>query len=280
MEVHMAAHAPITPDMTVADVIARHPNAIELLAAQHSAFERLRNPLLRKAFSRLVTLRQAAAIAGVELAALIDALNGDGGPALPAAGALDTAAGEAGCPPPWLDETRVAARLDVRVAQRAGQEPLADILRAVRTLPPGGILALRNTFEPLPLYTLLGRRGFQAWARRLAADDWEIFFAQVAVPAPAHTSAEATDATPAQTITLDNRGLEPPQPMLRVLAALEASGPHDTIVALTDRVPLLLFDELNERGLVYTAEQQPDGAHRVTIAKGAAHAPHQARSLE
>jgi hypothetical protein len=277
MEERMAIQAPITPDMTVADIIARHPQAIELLAAQHSAFERLRNPLLRKAFSRLVTLRQAAAIAGVDLATLIDVLNGATGPALPAAEAAPS--GPAG-PPEWLDEARVAARLDVRAAQRAGQEPLADILRAVRMLPPGGILALRNTFEPLPLYTLLGRRGFQAWARRLAADDWEIFFAQVAVPAPAHTSAEATDATPAQTITLDNRGLEPPQPMLRVLAALEASGPHDTIVALTDRVPLLLFDELNERGLVYTAEQQPDGAHRVTIAKGAAHAPHQARSLE
>ena len=79
---------------------------------------------------------------------------------------------------------------------------------------------------------------------------------------------------------LDNRGLEPPQPMLRVLAALDASGPHDTIVALTDRMPLLLFDELNERGLVYSAEQQPDGAHRVTITKGAAQAPQAARPLE
>jgi uncharacterized protein (DUF2249 family) len=266
----MATHAPITLDMTVADVIARHPQAIDLLAAQHSAFERLRNPLLRKAFSRLVTLRQAAAIAGVDLAALLDVLNGASSSALPAA---DIAASEPAEPPEWLDEARVAARLDVRAAQRAGQEPLADILRAVRVLPPGGILALRNTFEPLPLYTLLGRRGFQAWARRLAADDWEIFFAQVVVPAPAQTSAKAADAVPAQTITLDNRGLEPPQPMLRVLAALDASGPHDTIVALTDRVPLLLFDELNERGLAYTAEQLPDGAHRVTIAKGAAHAP-------
>lgn len=68
--------------------------------------------------------------------------------------------------------------------------------------------------------------------------------------------------------------------MLRVLTALDASGPHDTIVALTDRVPLLLFDELNERGLSYTAEQQPDGAHCVTIAKGAAQLPQEARSQE
>jgi uncharacterized protein (DUF2249 family) len=277
MEERMAAHPPITPDMTVADVIARHPNAIELLAAQHSAFERLRNPLLRKAFSRLVTLRQAAAIAGVDLAGLIEALNGDAGAALRAAGALDTAASEPGGPPPWLDETRVAARLDVRAAQRAGQEPLADILRAVRDLPPGGILALRNTFEPLPLYAVLGRRGFQAWARRLAADDWEIFFAQVA-PALVNARAEEPDDTPARTITLDNRGLEPPQPMLRVLAALDASGPHDTIVALSDRMPLLLFDELNERGLSYTAQQQPDGAYRITIAKDAAQAHHEART--
>jgi hypothetical protein len=67
--------------------------------------------------------------------------------------------------------------------------------------------------------------------------------------------------------------------MLRVLAALDASGPHDTI-ALSDRMPLLLFDELNERGLSYTAQQQPDGAHRTTIAKGAAQALQEERSVE
>jgi uncharacterized protein (DUF2249 family) len=279
MEKYMAAHASITPDMTVADVISRHPQAIDLLAAQHAAFERLRNPLLRKAFSRLVTLRQAAAIAGVDLAALLDVLNGDTGSPLPEQLAADATPTAPDDPPAWLDETCVAVRLDVRAAQRAGQEPLADIMRAVRTLPSGGILALRNTFEPLPLYTLLGRRGFQAWARRLAADDWEIFFAQVG-PAPARMSAEDTNDMPARTIMLDNRGLEPPQPMLRVLAALDASGPRDTIVALTDRVPLLLFDELNERGLAYTAEQQADGAHRITIAKGAAQLPQEARSQE
>jgi hypothetical protein len=68
--------------------------------------------------------------------------------------------------------------------------------------------------------------------------------------------------------------------MLRVLAALDASGPHDTIVALSGRRRLLLFDELNERGLSYTAQQQPDGAHRATIAKGAAQALQEERSLE
>jgi TusA-related sulfurtransferase len=130
---------------------------------------------------------------------------------------------------------------------------------------------------------VLGRRGFQAWARCLADDDWEVFFMRAA-PVPQHApepaSAQGADAPPRQTITLDNRGLEPPQPMLRVLAALDASGPRDTIVALTDRVPLLLFDELNERGLAYTAEQQADGAHRITIAKGAAQLPQEARSQE
>jgi hypothetical protein len=263
----MTAHAPITADMTVADIIARHPNAVELLAAQHVAFERLRNPLLRKTFSRLVTLRQAAAIAGVNLAALVDALNGSDTAGLPAAQADSQAATGPNDRPAWLDENHIMARLDVRAAQLAGQEPLGEIMRAVRSMPPGGILVLRNTFEPLPLYTLLGRRGFQSWARRLAEDDWEIYFVQVAA-APEHAEVAEPDDAPARTITLDNRGLEPPQPMLRVLAALDASGPNDTIVALTDRVPLLLFDELNERGLAYTTEQQ-SGAHCVTIFKGA-----------
>ena len=49
-------------------------------------------------------------------------------------------------------------------------------------------------------------------------------------------------------VELDNRGLTPPEPMVRILSALSALGDDDVIVALMDREPLLLYPELERRG--------------------------------
>jgi uncharacterized protein (DUF2249 family) len=49
-------------------------------------------------------------------------------------------------------------------------------------------------------------------------------------------------------IDIDNRGLEPPEPMVRILAALAKLPEGDSIIALMDREPLLLYPELERRG--------------------------------
>ena len=58
----------------------------------------------------------------------------------------------------WPESTRV--RLDVREDIRAGREPFVRIMTVVDALPPDGVLVLRVPFEPVPLYRVLGRRGF------------------------------------------------------------------------------------------------------------------------
>jgi hypothetical protein len=68
----------------------------------------------------------------------------------------------AGKAPRCPGSTRPAwRRASTCAAQRAGQEPLADILHRDTAGRHGGIPVLRNTFEPLPLYAVLGRCGFQ-----------------------------------------------------------------------------------------------------------------------
>lgn len=66
---------------------------------------------------------------------------------------------------------------------------------------------------------------------------------------------------------LDNRGLQPPEPMLRILAALETLPPGATLVALNDRQPLLLYPQLEELGCRYQTEPLPEGGYRVVIVK-------------
>lgn len=62
-------------------------------------------------------------------------------------------------------------------------------------------------------------------------------------------------------IEVDNRGLEPPEPMVRILSALSEGEADDELVALMDREPLLLYPELKRRG--YEWEIQPEEGHYV-----------------
>lgn len=62
-------------------------------------------------------------------------------------------------------------------------------------------------------------------------------------------------------VEVDNRGLEPPEPMVRILTALNELEPQGELVALMDREPLMLYPELERRG--YTWEFGKDADHYV-----------------
>lgn len=68
-----------------------------------------------------------------------------------------------------------------------------------------------------------------------------------------------------KTIELDNRGLQPPQPAIRILEALERMGPADVLVVMNPRRPAFLLPELLERGYACDMEDQPDGTCRLVI---------------
>ncbi|WP_434750649.1 DUF2249 domain-containing protein [Paenibacillus amylolyticus] len=92
-----------------------------------------------------------------------------------------------------------------------------------------------------------------------------------AIDATSESELSAQDTAPAlqePNIVLDNRGLEPPQPMMRTLAALERCKPGEVVLIHNDRVPVFLIEELNQLGCLYTVEDQADGTAKVRIEKG------------
>lgn len=66
-------------------------------------------------------------------------------------------------------------------------------------------------------------------------------------------------------IFVDNRGLEPPQPMVRILSLIETLGPGERLEAHNDREPIMLLPRLPELGFDFATAMQPDGSCRVTI---------------
>lgn len=193
-----------------------------------------------------LTLAEAAAAAGV--------------PLIPLLARLDAAAPSV----PWSQAPKPAALadvgpdrqvvVDVRDDLQRGVEPFARIMGAVSALAPGGVIVLRAPFAPQPLYVVLERRGLAHWTERRAADDWAVWI--------------WSDRAAAVTMPLDVRGLEPPEPMTRILERLDTLEPGVTLDVVHDRHPIFLYPQLDARGFAYETEEEAPGRVRIRIRRG------------
>ena len=265
----------ISADMTVARLLEEHPELVEVLAGYHAHFKQLRNRLLRRVMAPRVTVAQAARMAGVPADELLGVLRRAVGeetspphPALSPEGRGEVAEalrGEGGPPPrPDFPEAR-QVHLDVREDIRRGEEPFARIMAAVKAMGRDQVLVLRAPFEPIPLYDVLGKRGLAHWTEQRAADDWSVWFHH-ADPAIVEPSRRATPSRGSR--VLDVRGLEPPQPMVRVLEEIETLGPGARLEVHHDRRPLFLYPQLEDRGFRHETDEPEPGLVRILIWKG------------
>lgn len=164
--------------------------------------------------------------------------------------------------------------LDVRPILREGGEPFSAIMEAVAALDPGQSLRLLASFKPIPLFQVLGARGFEPSAREIGNGEWEVIFTpRDAVQEPMEQSeqsmaAEVEDDWPEPALELDNRDLEPPEPMVRALEGVESLAPGQTMTALLPREPVFLFEELQARGHGWRGAFEPEGHYRITIRSG------------
>ncbi|HET9983780.1 MAG TPA: DUF2249 domain-containing protein [Longimicrobiales bacterium] len=319
----------------VSAVLERDERLVDVFVAASPTFERLRSKTMRKVMARLVTVEQAARMAGLDPADLVARLQAaldedagaaapppsDGAPAAPGhqhfprtepqvraenepspppAGGRQqdppTAQESAGDVPAHLAALPPAlvVDLDVRPELRRGEEPFSKIMAARRSLPEGGVLRLRATFEPVPLYAVLGKQGLGHWTERFADDDWRVWFypeesagradAAPAVRAAGPPAGSAPQGAPAASagapdaprpapeddvVVLDVRGLEPPEPMQRTLEALATLPPGKTLVQINVREPRFLLPLLTERGWTYEVRPQGDELVRTFIRRSA-----------
>ncbi|WP_458462898.1 DUF2249 domain-containing protein [Paenibacillus sp.] len=191
--------------------------------------------------------------------------------------------------------------LDVRPHLSKKLEPFQLIMDTVKSLQHDDVFVLHAPFKPTPLLGILKLKGYSSTSERKSSDHWVTTFVHKknktgakALSALALSGSEANsepdsdeesasckghpeeqvvahetiDSPQAPTVILDNRGLEPPQPMMRTLAALERCKPGEVVLIHNDRVPVFLIEELNNLGCSYTVEDQADGTAKVRIEKG------------
>lgn len=166
--------------------------------------------------------------------------------------------------------TQRIVTLDVREDFRTGQHPCDKIQNALSEVGDGETLRLLVPFEPVPIFEVARNKGLGHEARQTPDGDWEVFFSRrpasgsETVQRPerkGHSCGCGCNATdPTEVVDVDARGLEPPQPMVKILEALTALPGGALLRARTDRRPIHLYPMLEARGFGGESEEQTDGS--------------------
>lgn len=276
---------PIQASDKLQSLFERDERLIDVIATHSPQLAKLRHSPMRRIMARVTTVGQAARLCNMSAESLVHDLNqvlgidtaGDNAP-----GTVDATTVDADESSP-LPSFASAVELDVRDELSKGGEPFSRIMAAVAALGDGGVLHLRAPFEPVPLFGVMEKRGFGHKTEKHADDDWSVwFFRQAKQPAHAPTIASAPSAsssTPAvhQTeivaddgaarteVRLDVRDLEPPEPLVRTLEALESLPRDNVLVQINMRVPQFLLPILRERGFHFTIDESQPNEVQVRI---------------
>lgn len=172
-------------------------------------------------------------------------------------------------------------KLDVREDIKNGADPFKKIMEAVNNLKEGEALDLINSFEPFPLYSVLKNKGFEHITDKVAEGFEIIFFrsnASNAEAKPVKVSEEADEnqfgdedlknlAHKQNIVELDVRGLEPPQPLLKIFSTLEGLGGDAALHIIHERKPIHLYPRLKDAGYKFLTEETGDDLYTIKIWK-------------
>jgi hypothetical protein len=115
----------ITPKMKVLQLIETYPQLEEILIGFVPAFEKLKNPLLRKTVARIATLQQAAAIGNIPVGDLINRLRKEVGQDLLSD---NTVTRYNTTKPSWFTEKLIKQEFDAREMLAAGEQPVNQVM--------------------------------------------------------------------------------------------------------------------------------------------------------
>ena len=165
----------ITPKTKVFDLLETYPQLEEKLIGLAPAFQRLKNPVLRKTIARISTLQQVAAIGNLKIDELINLLRKEVGQenfteknfSGPALNYLK---------PEWFNKEKVSTFLDVRPMLEAGEHPIHQVMADLNTLPNSEIYKMTASFVPVPLIEKASSFGCKHWVEKISENEFDIYF--------------------------------------------------------------------------------------------------------
>ena len=165
----------ITPKTKIFDLLEAYPFLEETLIAQAPQFTKLRNPLLRKTIAKVTTLSQAAAVGGLNVEKMVNALRKEAGQA-DLSGFDHSNSNYITQKPSWFNKRKVTHTIDVRDMLHEGEQPVHEVLSSVKKLKKKEILEIIAPFLPAPLIDKAIGLGYQYWINEISEEEIYIYF--------------------------------------------------------------------------------------------------------
>lgn len=172
----MSERPNITPDMKVGELLRFYPELEGELVAVAPAFEKLRNPVLRRTVAKVTTLRQAARVGGVTIGEIIGRLRIAAGIEEP--WRSNEGESESLPKPSWLEGMDFVSERDLRPEIETGEHPLPVMMSLVRELEAGQALLIVTPFIPAPMIDRITSDGFLAWTDKVGPEEFHTIFAR------------------------------------------------------------------------------------------------------
>lgn len=165
----------ITPKTKIYDLLEAYPELEETLIGSAPQFKKLRNPVLRKTITKITSLSQAAVIGGLKVEDLINKLRSEVGQST-----IDNLEFESkkynSVQPGWFNETKVTETIDIREMLNAGEQPVHEVMAAIKKLNAEEILKVVAPFIPAPLIDKSLSLDYLHWLDKKANEEYWVYF--------------------------------------------------------------------------------------------------------
>jgi hypothetical protein len=167
----------ITPQTRIGEFLYNYPELEELLISLSPAFEKLKNPVLRRTIGRVATFQQVAVVGNIPLETIINSLRNAAGQNQ--TNEIMSTNNDMNVKPDWFNASFISETLDAREMLQAGQHPLAEVLVKTSVLKTGQIFELITPFTPMPLIQKVTDNGCDAYINSVTDSEVHTYFYKV-----------------------------------------------------------------------------------------------------
>jgi hypothetical protein len=166
----------ITPKTRIYDLLEAYPGLEDPLITAAPQFKKLKNPILRRTIARVTTLSQAATIGGIKVEELVNTLREAAGQEGDAVFSDEEEKKYTYDRPEWFSADAIAATIDIREMLNAGEQPVHEVLSAIKKLETDQVLEIIAPFLPAPLIDKASGLGYLHWIVDNGTEEFRIYF--------------------------------------------------------------------------------------------------------
>lgn len=249
----------------VASLIKYNKNALEAIINLSPRFEKLRNPFLRKVIASRTSISIAAKMGNCTVQDFYNVLQPLGF-IIDETNAFTEEENEKTDLPEFMQQEnrKEIIEFDVRSIISSGKDPLTKILEKLKDVNVGATLKIINSFTPVPLITLLEKKGFESYVEVIDNNLVNTYFFRkekidILLSQPIQKDDEQWNNLLIQYnnnfTKIDVRELEMPLPMVTILESLDKLETGKALFVYHKKIPVFLLPELKEKGFDYRIKE-------------------------